>query len=94
MTPRSFDAETSREVTGDERSRGIEAKARADADLGVFDPPKVGEFKTYWGQCQESFALVVYESQYAKRIARNARKADPSTNTRTHPRTARGAAAG
>jgi hypothetical protein len=76
MTPKSFDAETSREMTGDTRARSIEAKARADADAGRFDPPTVGEFKTYWGQCQETFALVVYESQHKKRLERIARKAE------------------
>lgn len=75
MTPKSFDAETSREMVGDERARTIETKARADADAGVYDPPAAAEALSFWGQYQEEFARVVYSAQYKKRIDRNARKA-------------------
>lgn len=75
MTPLSFDATTARKVTGDEESRAIEAKARADADAQTFDAPKI-EGATYWGQVQAQMRAVVYRDQYTKRVARNERKND------------------
>ncbi len=77
MTPRSFDAETAREVTGDTEARAIEAKARADADAQTFDPPAVDGF-TYWDQVQAQMRAIVYREQYTKRAARNERKKTPN----------------
>ena len=74
MKPLHFDATTAREIVGDAQARSIEAKARADADAHVFAPP-VAEAKTYWGQVQGQMREIVYAEQYAKRLARNARKA-------------------
>lgn len=73
MIPGSFDAQTAREMTGDETSRQIEAKARADADRGLYDPPQ-GDGETYWGSVMAHMRRVVYGEQYRKRSARNARK--------------------
>lgn len=76
MTPRSFDAITSREMTGDGQARGIEAKARADADRGQYDPPPRHEpGNSYWADCQLEFKFQTYFAQYSKRLARNQRKA-------------------
>jgi hypothetical protein len=75
MTPRSFDPQTSREMVGDERARTIEAKARQDADSGIYSPPEPSGFVTYWGQAQDEFARAVYAAQWGKRKARNERKA-------------------
>lgn len=75
MTPLSFDLATAREVTKDARVRSIEAKARLDADAGVFDPP--ADWPTvasYWGKVQHSLELIVYAQQYKKRSERNQRK--------------------
>lgn len=74
MTPGSFDPVTSREMVGDQRSRSIEAKARADADAGRFDPPAYSENASYWGQAQDEFARRVYIQQHERRTARNLRK--------------------
>lgn len=76
MNPLSFDQITSRECVGDKLAREIEAKARSDADVGNYSPPKDTTDKSYWAQCQSSFELVVYHAQYEKRLARNKRKAD------------------
>lgn len=73
MTPRSFDQETCREMVGDERARAIEAKAREDADSGRYSPPAKAA-TSYWGQCQEDFASLVYGHQFKSRLERNARK--------------------
>lgn len=74
MTPGSFDHATSREMVGDERSRTIEAKARADADAGHFEPPADSASTSYWGQAQDEFARRVYIQQHERRTARNLRK--------------------
>lgn len=76
MNPLSFDQITSRECVGDKLAREIEAKARADADVGNYSPPKDAGGKSYWSQCQSSFEFIVYHAQYEKRLARNKRKAD------------------
>lgn len=78
MTPNSFDPATSREMTGDDRARTIEAKARADADKGTFDPPAHGD-GSYWAQCQAAFERQVYTAQFHKRTLRNER----TSHTRT-----------
>lgn len=74
MTPKSFDPTTSREMVGDDRARVIEAKARADADAGRYEPPEASG-STYWARCQDEFATFVYIDQHRRRAARNARKA-------------------
>lgn len=73
MTPGSFDPATAREVIGDGFSRTIEAKARADADAGIFDPPSA-EGATYWDAAQKHMQASIYCEQHAKRMARNERK--------------------
>ena len=73
MKPGSFDPETAREMVGDESARVIEAKARTDADAGVFDPPK-GAARTYWDAVQDKMRHIVYAEQHKKRTERNARK--------------------
>jgi len=73
VTPESFDLTTAREVVGDSLARTIEAKARQDADAQNFDPPTPSE-ATYWDRALKEFETVVYREQYAKRLARNARK--------------------
>lgn len=75
VTPQSFDADTARTVVGDAHARQIEAKARKDADAGVFDPPDALLTVSYWGQVQDAMRLVVYREQFTKRTARNQRKA-------------------
>lgn len=74
MQPGRFDPETAREVVGDTLSRTIEAKARADADNGSFDPPQ-GVGATYWECVQTEMQAVVYRTQFQKRTKRIARKA-------------------
>jgi uncharacterized protein involved in high-affinity Fe2+ transport len=74
MTPGSFDPITAREITGDDLARTIEAKARQDADTGTFAPP-VRDGATYWDNVQKQMQVVIYQEQYTKRLARNARKA-------------------
>lgn len=73
MTPLSFDPLTAREVTGDAQARTIEAKARADADARVIDPPAVAG-DTYWDQVQAQMQAIVYAEQHRKRTERLARK--------------------
>ena len=73
MTPGSFSTITAREITGDELARVIEAKSRQDADAKRFDPPVV-HGDTYWENVQHEMQVVIYRDQYAKRLARNARK--------------------
>lgn len=78
MTPGSFDPTTAREMVGDQRAREIEAKARRDADEGVFTPPApAAALGTYWAACQETFERVVYAEQHARRLKRLARLAAP-----------------
>ena len=74
MTPGSFDATTAREVVGDSHARVIEAKARADADAGAFDPPARAD-GTYMARWQAEMRRAVYLAQYSKRKARNERVA-------------------
>jgi hypothetical protein len=76
MTPNSFDVSTSKEITGDARCRSIESKARLDADAGNYDPPKISNSSSYWAKAQEDFEVIVYFSQYQKRLDRNLRKAE------------------
>jgi hypothetical protein len=75
MTPGSFDAETSREMVGDERARKLEEKARTDADDKRYDPPLGIVGSTYWSNCMTEFARVTYITQWRKRTERNQRKA-------------------
>jgi hypothetical protein len=73
MIAGSFDCKTARDVVGDESARRIEAKARADADAGVFQiPPFEGD--TYWDQLRSEMARIVYREQYTKRLLRNERR--------------------
>jgi len=73
MTPGSFDPLTAREVVGDTEARVIEAKARKDAALAVFDPPPGPGGGSYWCEVQDEMRRVVYCFQYTKRLARNKR---------------------
>lgn len=73
ITPGSFDLITAREITGDSLARNIEGKARQDADVEGYDPPKVdGEF--YWQKVERQMQAIVYHEQYKKRLERNNRK--------------------
>lgn len=74
MTPGSFDHATCRAVIGDDESRLIEAKARADADAGSYNPPDQ-DGETYWHLVQSAMRIVIYNEQHTKRKARNERKA-------------------
>lgn len=76
MTPLSFDLTTSRAMVGDERARIIEAKARADADAEVCDPPAVTQ-GSYWHQRQSDFEYILYLETHHRRLARNERKKNP-----------------
>lgn len=77
MTPGSFDIETAKEFVGDEATRVIEGKARADADAGNFDQPAYGDKPTsYWGGVSEEMPRVVYTAAYQKRLARIQRMAE------------------
>ena len=76
MTPGSFDPATAREIVGDKQARVIEADANLDADQGVIHmPAQPFSAETYWGQVENEMRIVVYKTQHAKRVARNARKA-------------------
>ena len=76
MTPLSFDPTTARTIVTDAMARPLEAKAKADADAGVFDPPaSVFDHSTYWGGVEDSMRWVLYRDTHAKRLARNVRKA-------------------
>jgi len=73
MTPGSFDPITARDIIGDEPARAIETKARMDADAKTFACPGV-DGSTYWANVENEMRAVLYREQYAKRLARNARK--------------------
>ena len=73
MNPLSFDPVTAREVTGDIRSRAVEAQARADADAGSFGPPAI-DGDTYQERMVSQMAAIVYREQFTKRKARIERK--------------------
>lgn len=69
MKPGAFDAQTAREIVGDDESRVIEANARNDAEAGMYSPP-IGSGETYWGQVQAQMRAIVYGDQYRRRMAR------------------------
>jgi hypothetical protein len=69
VIPGSFDPVTAREYLGDSLSRHIEAKARTDADGGVFDRPDLMT-STYADRVYLNMMIVVYAEQYRKRRAR------------------------
>lgn len=73
MIPLSFDPKTAREMTGDEQSRAIEAKARADAEMRSWNPPKI-DGATYADRLFSQMRQIVYREQYTRRLARNERK--------------------
>jgi hypothetical protein len=73
MKPGSFDPVTAREIVGDALARIIETKARADADKRVYDPPRAGG-ATYWDCVTRQMEVVIYQTQYGRRAARNDRK--------------------
>ena len=73
ITPGSFDAVTAKDIVGDTRMRTIEAKARADAEAGTYDPPPTKKTGTYWSQVDSSMEVVLYAETYKKRLARLAR---------------------
>lgn len=85
MTPLSFDHATSKACVGDERTRAIEAKARNDADKGVFELPKAWGAATYWDGCKAGFEASVYREQHRKRVARNERKQPTDDNHQGQP---------
>jgi hypothetical protein len=71
-----FSPTTARSWVGDENSRRIEARARADADKGVeayATPERTGI--TYQGQVLDEMAAVIYREQFTRRLQRNQRKA-------------------
>lgn len=70
MIANSFDITTCKEVTGDAGTRTIESKARADADAGVFDAPKLTKGGSYWNQVTEDMAHIVYVTAHGKRLER------------------------
>lgn len=83
MTPQAFDLATCKAVIGDERLRIVEAKARADADTGVFAPPP-HSFQTYWGKAHEDMEDVVYGAAHKKRLERlerQSQRAQAATNS-------------
>lgn len=81
MTPLSFDAQTAREIVGDNEARAIEQKARQDADKSEYAAPCVTG-KTYWAQVQAQMRAIVYREQFMKRKARNERKIAQNAVTR------------
>jgi hypothetical protein len=68
-----FDPVACRSAIGDAQARAVEAKARADAEAGAFDPPRCGG-GTFQQQIGPSAAYVVYGAAYNKRLARIERK--------------------
>jgi hypothetical protein len=76
MTP-----EQARQIVGDEQARIIEAKAREDADATMYVSPSPLFGKAYQGQFMDSARMVVYRTQYTKRLWRNARKANSILQT-------------
>ena len=72
MTPNSFDIDTCKEVVGDARMRGIEAKARQDADNGIMDKPARAE-GTYWDVVRSDMEYIVYVTAHHKRLERQQR---------------------
>lgn len=75
MTPNSFDLENCKEMIGDERLRQVEAKARADAETGIYAPfPHV--FVTYMGKVKEDMEDIVYAAAYKKRLERLERQSE------------------
>ena len=79
MKPGSFDLTTAREMIRDNAVRVIEAKSRKDADAETFDPPIVAG-TTYFDMVQAEMRIIIYREQYAKRIARSARKLEGLKN--------------
>ena len=91
MTPLSFDADTSKEMVGHERTLVIEAKARKDADASFasrddrdhlhFDPPaKRSDASSYWGEVQYNFERKIYFSQYTARYDKHVRAAEETVD--------------
>lgn len=80
MTPNSFDIDTAKEYVGDSRMRGIEAKARADADADAYSPPHGlrAEFATYAAGLTASMDDLVYHNAFKKRKDRIQRIAEQS----------------
>lgn len=75
MLPKSFDPRTAREVVGDDEARALEASARADAEAGMYQPPKT-DGQTYWDQVTQEMRRITYLEQYVKRLRRLKRKAN------------------
>lgn len=69
MKPKSFDLDTAKEIVGDERKRTIEAKARADADAGKYEPPPETT-GSYWSQISGNMDWMVYTMTHGKRLER------------------------
>lgn len=69
MTPKSFDIDTAKEMIGDARMRVIEAKARADTEVGVKDTPKpvIG---SYWDRIRGDMEYIIYIYTHQKRTER------------------------
>lgn len=67
---KGFGVDECKMVTGDARTRTIEAKARADADSGVFDAPKPSEGGSYWSQVTKDMERIVYVNAHGKRLER------------------------
>jgi len=77
MTPKSFDIATAKEYVGDARMRGIETKARADADRKEYAPPHglKAVFGSYASEVAAQMDDTVYFNAYSKRLARVERMA-------------------
>lgn len=78
MTPQSFDPKTCAEICGDARMRVIEAKARSDAEIDAWAPPKSDD-GTYWDGVRASAETIVYLQAFNRRKARIERKKETPT---------------
>ena len=81
MKPHSFDVTTAKEYVGDTRMRGIEGKARTDADHNEYAPPHGLEavFGSYAAGGSAQMDDTVYFNAFSKRLTRNKRIAERAT---------------
>jgi len=80
MLAHSFDATTAKEYVGDTRMRGIEDKARSDADKNNYAPLHglKAAFCSYAAEVSAQMDDTVYFNAFSKRTARNQRMTDRS----------------
>lgn len=74
MTPKSFDIDTCKEFIGDAGTRTIEAKARKDAEAGVYEPPAEGT-GSHMSKVRSEMEYRIYVYAHHKRLERLARMA-------------------